>query len=34
VKDQCHYASSLQRADDDHGDVDVEDDMKRMMDQV
>ena len=34
VKDQRHYVFSLQRVDDDHGDADVEDDVKRMMDQV
>jgi hypothetical protein len=34
AKDQRHYAYSLQRADDNYGDADVGDDVKRMMDQV
>jgi hypothetical protein len=34
VKDQRHYVFSLQRVDDGHGDADVEDDVKRMMDQL
>ena len=32
VKDQRHFVFSLQRVDDDHGDVDVENNEKRTMD--
>ena len=31
AKDQCHYVFSLQCVDDDHGDAEVEDDVKRTM---